>query len=414
MDSNLKTELTADASQASNELKRFGNELTQFEKKAASFNRLGASRGYGQEGARMMEFARGLEDFTVGFQTGGLSGALRGATNNAATFAATLGPMAALYTTIASVGAMILIPHLERLMSSFDDSEKQAKKFKETLENLEKIRAFSGMRAKLELDVEFFAEGLKDKLKTASAETIKDMRDALDRQMRSNALELNTAIRGSVIPLPEVAVPVGSSLGADEFKRVTPSLSRKLLRSMFPDVPDALLEDMAKRGEGGSARIGAMPTKAELEAEIKKLRGTESELSVGTARGVGTIEHSRRLAGARASRLAAEEELKVYDKIEAAQKKINELILMRDKIQKTQAILNKAPIPLQSPVVQGDMRFGSQGMFDVLDRLLDPTPKTDEQVSVLRQMLTNLEESKHVLTGIKDEVAKRVAVGRLN
>ncbi len=412
MDSNLKTELTADASQASSEVKKFGNELTQFEKKAASLNRLNFSSGYGQQGARLMEFARGLEDFTVGFQTGGLAGALRGATNNAATFAATLGPMAALYTTLASVGAMTLIPHLERLMESFDDSEKKAKAFKESLENLEKIRAFSGMKAKIELDVEFFKGDLSEKMKTATSETIREMRETLKRQAKTNTLELNEALRSAIMPSPEVEA-FGDTFGTIR-ARARSETSRNMLKSMFPSADPQMVESIIKGGKGAeSARVGSLPTKAELQQRIKDAGKAEAAIHIdrGTPDVAGALERRAQL---RAERFALEKDLELYDRMEKANKKINELIVKRDSILRNQAELDRAPIPLRSPLVEGDMRLGSQGLFDVLDRLMDPTPRTDEQISVLRQMLTNLEESKNVLSGIKDEVAKRVAVGRLN
>lgn len=117
------------------------NDVQAAKQFAGQVNTATASVGGNAAGRRIQELGRGLEDFAVGYQLGGLSMGLRGVSNNVAQLASTFSPMAG---GIAGIGLAVagLLPMLINWLNATKDVEAANKSLQETLQ-----RKFAGWNA---------------------------------------------------------------------------------------------------------------------------------------------------------------------------------------------------------------------------------------------------------------------------
>jgi hypothetical protein len=118
---NLSLVLTVDQKQYEVALGKAAERVQQFGQKA---ERAMAQSTHGAKRTGMMfqEAGRGVEDFLVSFQTGGLAGGLRGVTNNLGQLGSMLSPMAGGWLAIGGAVAAVTIPAIMKYIAATEDA----------------------------------------------------------------------------------------------------------------------------------------------------------------------------------------------------------------------------------------------------------------------------------------------------
>lgn len=181
---NLSIVMTVDQKQFTYALNNAAERVETFGKKAQQAI---SNSGFAGKRTGMMfqEAARGVEDFLVSFQTGGIAGGLRGASNNLSQMASMLGPMAGAWVGIGAAISTVAIPALLRYVGATETAEQRTKALEEQVK-----RVIDAAKAAQEIRIKVADAGQVPDVAQA-----RDERQALDAEIAKREDQLATVRR---------------------------------------------------------------------------------------------------------------------------------------------------------------------------------------------------------------------------